>query len=121
MTNKKLTIALDYDLTFTAAPDTFKAIIRCFQSVGHEVIIVTLRGPEDIGEDDYFDELKEKYNVDTIFCDGEAKEDVVHRRGIGISIWIDDNPRGIIDGSPMLPDDIIRWRKENNIPEPKVA
>jgi hypothetical protein len=114
--SRKLTLALDYDLTFTADPECFKSIIRCFQSVGHEVFIVTLRGPQDIGEGDFFEELNEKYGVETIFCDGEAKEKVVHSRNIGIDIWIDDNPRGIIEGSPMTNADIIQWRIDNNIP-----
>lgn len=121
MTSKRLTFALDYDLTFTADPICMTNAIRCFQSFGHEVIIVTLRGPEDVGEGDYFDSLKEKYNVDTIFCDGRAKQEVVHEMGIGIDIWIDDNPRGITEGSPMTGLEIVQWRKDNNIPEPKVA
>lgn len=112
---KKLTIALDYDLTFTADPNCFKAIIRCFQSMGHEVLIVTLRVETDRNEGDFFDELKEKYDAPTIFCDGRSKREVCDEKGIDISIWIDDNPQGIIFGSSLSFDELIQWRKEHNI------
>lgn len=98
MTKKKLNIALDWDDTFTADPDGFKAIIRCFQSLGHTVTIVTLRDDQD--RDERMDELKDKYDVDVIFCAGQSKERVVRELGLHMNIWLDDNPRFITNDYP---------------------
>lgn len=98
MTKKRLNIALDWDDTFTADPEGFKAIIRCFQSLGHTVTIVTLRDELDL--DERMSELKDKYEVDIIFCAGQSKERVVRELGLQMNIWIDDNPRYIVNDYP---------------------
>ena len=104
-------IALDYDNTYTADRNAFKAIIRCFQSSGHKVTCVTLRnGIEDWHED--FKELKESYGVDTVFCNGRAKRKVTQEHNIGIDIWIDDTPSGIDNDSPFTEQELSVWRKE---------
>lgn len=104
-------IALDYDNTYTADRNTFKAIIRCFQSSGHKVTCVTLRnGVEDWHED--FKELKEKYDVDTVFCDGQSKREITEKHDIKINIWIDDWPEGISIGSQYNPLQLLSWRQD---------
>jgi len=95
---KQLNIALDWDDTFTADPEGFKAIIRCFQSLGHSVIIVTLRDNQDT--DDRMSELRDKYGVEVIFCAGQSKERIIRELGLQINIWIDDNPRYIVNDYP---------------------
>ena len=98
MTKKKLNIALDYDDTITADPNGFKAIVRCFQSLGHKVTIVTLRDSSE--STDLIREFLEKYDVETIFCAGQSKERIVRELGLHMNIWVDDNPRYITNDYP---------------------
>lgn len=108
---RKLTIGLDYDNTYSADPECFRAIIRCFQSMGHEVLCVTMRHHE-LDWLDEFKTLQDKYGVDTVFCNGYAKRKVTQDMGIGIDIWIDDTPRGVDENSPFTDQELIEWRKE---------
>lgn len=114
MDRKKLLIALDYDNTLTADPQGFKAIIRCFQSLGHEVMIVTMRCKEKDYEPQ-FDELRDKYQVDAIFCDGNPKRKFTETLGYKFDIWIDDYPEGIHLGSQYSPDQLDEWREEQQL------
>lgn len=107
---KQLIIAMDYDNTFSAAPETFKAIIRCFQSTGHKVYCVTMRH-EKLDWHDDFSILKNRYDVETIFCDGQAKRKVCENLGINIDIWIDDWPEGIAIDSLYTPVQLTKWRE----------
>ena len=104
-------IGLDYDGTITADPECFKAIIRCFQSCGHRVYCVTMRH-EELDWDKDFEELRDKYDVETIFCDGYAKRSVCQDRGLNIDIFIDDWPEGIAIDSIYTPIQLTEWRKE---------
>lgn len=111
VTKRKLTIGLDFDNTYSSDPGCFRAIIRCFQSMGHEVICVTMRHHE-IDWLEEFKILEDKYNVPTVFCDGHAKRKVTQDLGIGIDIWIDDWPEGIAVDSIYTPIQLLEWRKE---------
>jgi len=106
-----LNISLDYDNTYTADKNCMKALIRCLQSCGHKVYCVTLRS-KDLDWHDDFEELANKYEVETIFCDGESKRKVTELQGIKIDVWIDDWPEGIPNGSQYTPIQLTEWRKE---------
>ncbi len=87
-------ISLDYDGTYTEDPRGWRAVIRCLQSNGHKVSIVTARRREE-DWDAEFTFLKDIYGVETFFTHGEPKRDWMNRRGIQIDIWIDDMPEMI--------------------------
>lgn len=103
-------LAMDYDDTYTSDPKTMRAVIRCFQTNGHKVTIVTMRCPEKDWVDE-FKFLKDNYDVDTIFCDGQAKKEVVEKLGVKIDWWMDDKPEGIVNGSAYTPEQLDAWRK----------
>lgn len=42
-----MNIALDYDGTFTAAPNVFIELVKNMQTAGHKVYIVTMRYPSE--------------------------------------------------------------------------
>lgn len=115
---------MDYDDTYSSDPSCFRAVIRCFQSCGHKVYIVTMRSKE-LDWSDEFDFLKKNYGVDTIFCDGVAKKEVTEQAGIEIDWWLDDRPEGINNGSNFSGSDLIQWRNDQiangGITEKKVA
>ena len=108
--NKFLTIALDYDLTYTADKETFKKVIITLQLAGHKIYCVTMRSFEHDFHPD-FDELLTYYNIETIFCDGHAKRVVCETLGIPIDIWIDDKPQSVVSDSEYSPEELHAWRK----------
>ncbi len=103
-------VALDYDNTYTADPKCFQEVIRCFQSCGHKVIIATMRDKElDYHPD--FDTLRDNYDVETVFCDGNSKRKVTQLNGYVVDIWIDDWPEGIATDSIYTPIQLTEWRE----------
>ena len=82
-------IALDYDDTYTAAPEIFNEVVHlfCNREAGHQVVFVTYRdkdrrqGNADIEED------AERLGLDIIYTDGKQKKEL-----ISADIWIDDKP-----------------------------
>ena len=64
----QLLVSLDYDNTYTADPKGMRALIRCLQSSGHKVIIVTMRSRE-LDWDAEFSFLKSDYGIETFFAD----------------------------------------------------
>lgn len=100
---KNLTIALDYDGTYTADPYLFGCIIRRFLSRNHSVSVVTARSGEDdkIPNDHEFTDI----GVKIVYCDGKPKRDFIKA-----DIWIDDDPAGIYLGSPATPALLDQWR-----------
>lgn len=84
-------IALDYDNTFTRAPDEFQKFIDIFGE-HHYIWIVTSRGQ------DTPIEVVPKGISGIAYCNYRAKKDVVREMEIPIDIWIDDDPYYIING-----------------------
>lgn len=91
-----MTIALDYDGTFTADPFLWLDFIGSAKKRGYRVFIVTSR--------QYSAEAKEQIREATgltsiIFTEGVAKRWYCERGGIDkIDIWIDDDPGSIVNG-----------------------
>jgi len=81
-------IAIDYDQTYAADPETFNKVISLFQEAGHTVICVTGRS-EDMGEPVMKSIGK---IVPVIFAGKEWKNEAAKKRGYDVNIWIDDNP-----------------------------
>lgn len=104
-------IAMDFDETYTADPSCMRAIIRCFQSCGHKVFIVTMRSHEHDWLDE-FEFLKKNYDVDTIFCDGKAKKPFCEALGLQFQFWMDDRPEGINADSVFTGAQLAEWRTE---------
>lgn len=103
-----LTIALDYDGTFTEDKEAWSEFIRFFRSRGHDIYFVTMRSKEHDWHDDFAPYWPDK----VIFCDGKPKKQVVDDLEIKIDVWIDDNPFGIYRGSTYTPEALAIWRSE---------
>lgn len=112
---RKLTIAIDYDDTYTADPKLWNDFINSCRDCEYTVYIVTMRSMVDYQEDLKFkkwaDNMWLKYGIDTILCDGLPKQETTERYGITVDIWIDDNPRGIYEGSRFTPEQLKKWRE----------
>ena len=92
---RSLTIAIDYDLTFTADPTLWRAFMHLAEVRNHSVICVTGRltppGPNE-----------PSIPCPVICCrDSEPKRRAAARHRIDVDIWIDDCP-GMIEPSRLL-------------------
>lgn len=86
-----LKIALDYDETFTAAPDLFTSFVSGALASGHEVKFVTARSKDwDNGDISYH---AGRLGIGIIYCSLEPK-----RFHYDADIWIDDTPEAIVSG-----------------------
>lgn len=85
-------VAVDYDNTYTAAPELFEKIIQLFQEAGHTVICVTGRGLD--MSQPVMDSIGKL--IPCIFAGGDWKIDAAAKHGYKVDIWIDDNPSYIM-------------------------
>ena len=102
-----MTIAIDFDNTWTAAPKMFqRLLVWATYLEGHTVIIATSRHPDNspITEDE-----RERYSlphhIPVIYCHGTYKQTACEKAGYKVDIWIDDCP-GMIQPCKVLEDDL---------------
>lgn len=93
---RPLTIAIDWDGTISADPQTFHKVAALFAAAGHHVVVCTGRafpptGPEG-GE----------LIVPTYCTAGQAKAEYMREQGVHVDIWIDDDPLSITHRDPRL-------------------
>jgi len=105
-------IALDFDETYNLDPVLFGTIASVFQEHGHQVILATYRHPT-IDYDPLFLRL-EKQGVQVYCTDGKAKKKFLEDLGISVAIWIDDNPKSILEDSAWKHDspELHAWREQ---------
>ena len=88
-----MNISLDYDDTYTRNPELWDMIVRQFQAKGDKVFLVTWRFPDE--EVPGITKLRATLSGIHFTC-RTAKEKYMFDQGINIHVWIDDNPRSII-------------------------
>lgn len=95
---KPMIIAVDYDGTYAADPNTFNKIIKLFQEAGHTVICVTGRSGGAMG-----DIVRATIGqlVPCVFAGGDWKSDAAKKAGYNVSVWIDDMP-GMISPADII-------------------
>lgn len=94
-----LTFGIDYDDTFTAAPELISAFVLDAESRGHRVILVTARRET---EDSLLDirECLASFGcrLPIVFTHLGSKLEAVKKRNIKVDIWMDDNPEALVHG-----------------------
>jgi len=90
----KLTIAIDYDDTYTADPVFWDKFIQLAQNHNHKVICVTARRNILEHRQELMNNLPD--TVETYFSYDEPKADFIKRHNIVVDIWIDDTPGWIV-------------------------
>lgn len=111
----KLKIALDYDETFNADRRFWLAFVALARGSGHDVRIVTFRGPQDTNSE--LSNLPKVRGLPVVFCNRTPKRDHCKTIGWEPDIWIDDSPELITQPSEWTPDDYKKWRKAQGLPE----
>lgn len=84
-------IALDWDGTFTADKDLWKAFVTEAMYRGHEVAIVTARSEDRLGSNKELEDTAAHLFVPVVYTNGVQKQDVY-----GADIWIDDRPDTVV-------------------------
>lgn len=85
-------IAIDYDNTYAADPETFDKVIGVFKQAGHIIICVTGRDGGAMG-----DIVRATIGqlIPIVFAAKEWKRDAALKRGYKVDVWIDDMPEMI--------------------------
>jgi hypothetical protein len=94
-----LTIAIDYDNTFTADPAMFANFVEQAKSFGYAVYCVTARR----NTEENVDEINAAFShwccqMPIIFTELASKTEAMKKRGIEVDIWIDDDPHTLVHG-----------------------
>lgn len=95
---KGLTISLDFDGTFTAAPGLWRSFVTEATSRGNRVVCITRR--EDTEENrsalrDAFGDLHDELAGVLLCGRDQQKRSAAAAAGLTIDVWIDDYPEGI--------------------------
>ena len=86
--------AIDYDGTYTAAPDLWNAWIIAARRAGHSIAIVTMRHNTDAERIPFL-------NVEMVIYTGrKAKIRYCEMLDIRPDVWIDDDPHGLMHDRP---------------------
>jgi len=88
-----LTIAIDYDDTFTADPDLWRNFIGMAQLRGHRVVCVSARRDTFDNRQEIRDAMPD--DVPVLLSYDRPKRDFVEAEGVQVDIWIDDMPEAI--------------------------
>ncbi len=90
--SRKLSIAMDFDDTYTAMPEIWDAFIEACKSAGHKVTIVTARS-EVLSMPSYNHDIRtvcDRHGISVVYTEGEQKAE-----RFKADIWIDDFPGNI--------------------------
>jgi hypothetical protein len=90
---KTLTVAIDFDDTYTADPSTWYAIVDCLIGAGHKVICVSARRNTIENRKELMDILPD--GIPVLLSYDESKREYARKNGYSVDIWIDDMPEAI--------------------------
>ncbi|MDE2468373.1 MAG: hypothetical protein KGL35_06430 [Bradyrhizobium sp.] len=76
-------VAIDYDNTFSACPETWNEVVEILRRAGAEVFCVTFRKPTARIED---------FPGKVFYTAGQLKADYMHAQKQDVHVWIDDMP-----------------------------
>ncbi len=89
-------IGIDWDGTYDLDIKTWNQVTATFRLHGHKVYLVTARSGDE--DDNYVLLAVMRGRVDGIyFTDKQAKEDFMISQGVHIDVWIDNEPRFILE------------------------
>lgn len=101
-----MNFGLDFDDTFTSAPDLWRSFIEQAENSGHKVYVVTCRRDTEANREEVIGEIdgcKRSVRVGLaphrfLFTGLSAKRWFTEQKGIRIDVWIDDDPKCIEHG-----------------------
>jgi head-tail adaptor len=93
-----ITISIDFDQTFTAAPGLWRSFIADATARGSRVVCITRRDDTQDNRDAITSAFGDVYNAlgGLVLCGPSAqKRDAAEAAGITVDIWVDDTPETI--------------------------
>jgi hypothetical protein len=93
----QLTIAIDFDDTWSADPEGWRCVFDLLTTRGHVVIMAT-------GRHQWSDDMGRAAlppDMPIVYCGSELKERATRAAGYSVDIWIDDMP-GMIQHCHIL-------------------
>lgn len=88
--------SLDFDGTYTAAPDMWERWIEMVTALGHEVYCISYRPINEMQK--VYETLGKVIGVDhCISTRATPKKRYTEKLGLHIDVWIDDTPEMLID------------------------
>ena len=95
--DRGLTISLDYDRTFTAAPGLWRSFVVDAVARGNRVVCITRRDDTDENRHELRLAFGDLEVAEMILCGtGTQKRDAAKAAGVEVDVWIDDFPEGIV-------------------------
>lgn len=83
-------IAIDFDGTFAADPDAFRAAAYALIAAGHTVLLVSQK------TEPWREEIRKVIDIDIpILLGGHSKLEGARLHGYNVDVWIDDNPDSV--------------------------
>lgn len=96
---KKLTIAIDFDDTYTADTELWGLFLRKAIANGHSVFCVTCRREDEENRQIIDEAFEDEFlSVPVVFCNMGSKVWTMEQLGIKVDIWIDDAPHALVHG-----------------------
>jgi len=92
-------VAVDFDETISDAPQVWLQTMKCLETGGYQVVVVTWRSPTTYPEDLQF-LLDKGYKV--FYTSFKSKRQYMESLGIKVAIWIDDNPWAVDNDAAQI-------------------
>lgn len=102
--DSRLTISVDYDRTFSAAPGLWRSFIADATARGHRVACISRRENTEANRDELRAAFADLELADVILCGTEQQKRAAARAaGLEVDVWVDDYPEGIVERSSPRP------------------
>lgn len=121
--DRGLTISLDYDRTFTAAPGLWRSFVVDAVARGNRVWCISRRADTEENRSEIRLAFGELELAGTLLVgDGQKKRAAAQAAGVEVDVWIDDFPEGIVpDAPPAAAADAARSIKVSTLAGAKAA
>jgi HK97 family phage prohead protease len=99
---KSLTISIDYDRTFTAAPGLWRSFVADATARGNRVVCISRRDDTEDNRQELRIAFADLEVSGVILCGSDTrKRAAAQAAGVEVDVWIDDYPEGIVaDATP---------------------
>lgn len=119
---KPLTISIDYDRTFSAAPGLWRSFIVDATGRGNRVVCISRREDTEANREELRLAFGDLDVAQVVLCGTTTqKRDAAATAGLDVDVWIDDYPEGIPAARATEPDAIARSLKVSTLAGARAA
>jgi HK97 family phage prohead protease len=99
---KPLTISIDYDRTFTAAPGLWRSFIMDATGRGNRIVCISRREDTEANREELRLAFGDLDMSQIVLCGTDRqKRSAAAAAGLEVDVWIDDYPEGIPEAAPV--------------------